>query len=44
MNINMIILIDNKVVWKMIYGRIEVPNQYNQDAAAEASTIKRIIQ
>ena len=28
----------------MIYGGMEVLNQYNQDAAAEASIIERIIQ
>ena len=28
----------------MIHRRIVVPNHYNQDAAAEDSTMKRIIQ
>ena len=44
MNLNMIIVIDNKAVWKMIYRGIEIPNQYNQDTAVEASVIERIIQ
>ena len=40
----MIIVMDNKAVLKMIYEGMEVPNQYNQDAAVEASAVERIIQ
>ena len=36
--------IDNEVVWKMIHGYMKVPNHYNQDVAAEAETIYRIIE
>ena len=36
--------IDNEVVWKMIYGYMKVSNHHNQDTAAEAETICRIIE
>ena len=40
----MIKAMDNEVVWKIIHRGMKVPNHYNQDAAAKASAIERIIQ
>ena len=44
MDTKMIIAMDNKAVWRMIYRGMKVPNYYNQDAAAEVSAIERITQ
>ena len=44
MNENLIVAMDNKVVWQMIHREIVVPNYYNQNTAAEACAIEIIIQ
>ena len=44
MNIKLMVVINNEVVQQIIHRGMVVPNYYNQDAAAEAYTIERIIQ
>ena len=44
MNMNLTVAIDNEAVQQMIHREIVVPNHYNQDASAQAYTIKRIQQ
>ena len=43
-DMNMIVVIDNETVWWMIHRGMKVLNHYNQDAAAEAYIIEKIIQ
>ena len=40
---NILVAIDNQVVWRMVYGGLTIPNYFNQDSAAEASSVKQII-
>ena len=42
-NIALTITIDNEAVQRIVYRELVVPNYYNQDVAAEASTIKRLV-
>ena len=44
MNIELIVVIDNEAVQQMIHRGIVVPNHYNQDTAAEAYIVEKIIQ
>ena len=45
-NINgadMTVVIDNKAVWRMVHRGLVILNHFNQDAAAEASLVKKLI-
>ena len=42
--VDMTVAIDNKAVWRMVHKSLVIPNYFNQDAAAEASLVKKLIE
>ena len=41
---DMTVAIDNKAIWRIVYRGLVIPNHSNQDAAAEASLVKKLIE
>ena len=42
--VDMIVVIDNKAIWRMVHGGLVIPNHFNQDAVAKVSFAKRLIE
>ena len=40
---NMLVAMDNQAVWRIVHRGLTIPNHFNQDAAAKASSVKKLI-
>ena len=41
---NMMVVMDNKAVWRIVHRGLVILNHFNQDTAAEASLVKKLVE